>query len=184
VSGVRSGALAILVTAICAGFIAEASESGPVPARTGGFGEASCTQCHWDNPLDDPAGRLVVSGIPAAYAPGQRYTITVAVSHPQLVRAGFQVSARFEDGRNAGSLTPTDERTTVSVDPERSVTYAQHTAAGAVAPSPGAARWTFDWTAPPVAGDVVFHAAANAGNGDASPLGDFIYSRTERTRGQ
>ena len=32
----------------------------------------------------------------------------------------------------------------------------------------------------PRSGPVVFHAAGNAANGDASPLGDFVYTATVR----
>ena len=35
-----------------------------------------------------------------------------------------------------------------------------------------------EWTAPAGDAPVIFHAAGNASNGDASPLGDFIYTAT------
>jgi hypothetical protein len=91
-----------------------ASVSDVVPARTGGFGEMTCQQCHWENPLNDPAGRLELDGVPAAYTPGEQYLITVSLARPGLARAGFQLTVR-EDGINmnagtdAGVLRPTDE---------------------------------------------------------------------------
>jgi hypothetical protein len=37
--------------------------------------------------------------------------------------------------------------------------------------------FTFTWVAPPTpVGEIVVNAAANAANGDASPVGDYIYS--------
>ena len=151
-----------------------ASASGPVPGRTGGFGEMSCYQCHWDNPLNDPGGRLSL-GVPDTYIPGERYLITVAIAHPDLMRGGFQMSARFEDGRNAGTLRNTDPLTAAVSDDMTHVTYIQHTALGSRKVQ-GESRWDVEWTAPPGAGQVIFHVAGNASNGDASPLGDFIYT--------
>jgi hypothetical protein len=152
-----------------------ASASGPIPARTGGFGEMSCYQCHWDNPLNDPGGRLSLAGVPDTYIPGERYLITVAIAHPELVKGGFQMSARFEDGRNAGTLRNPDALTSTVTDEMAHVTYIQHTMQGARKVQ-GEARWEVEWTAPAEGGAMVFHAAANASNGDASPLGDFIYT--------
>src|SRR5262245_45576657 len=88
-----------------------ASASGPVPARTGGFGEMTCHQCHWNNEPNDPAGRISLTGIPERYTPGERYPIIVEIAHPELAKAGFQMSARFEDGKNAGEFLNEDERT-------------------------------------------------------------------------
>ena len=68
------------------------------------------------------------------------------------------------------------------------VTYAQHTEAGSALTRPGTASWTVEWrppaTAAPAGGAtaVVFHAAANAANDDASEFGDFIYIASATTR--
>src|SRR5690606_8758969 len=42
----------------------------PPPAHTGGFGEPTCQQCHFDAPLNDPGGALYVEGLPERYTPG------------------------------------------------------------------------------------------------------------------
>ena len=153
-----------------------ASVSGPVPARTGGFNEMTCQQCHWDGPLNDPAGRLDIEGIPAAYTAGKQYMITLRVSHPELMRGGFQLAARFDDGTNAGTLASRDDLAEVVPDDDGRIRYLQHTRKGSQPPSPSRGEWSFTWTAPAEARAVQFHAAANASNGDASPLGDFIYT--------
>ena len=158
------------------------SATGVVPARTGGFGEMTCHQCHSDNPLNEPAGGITLAGIPASYTPGERYLITVAVARPQLVKAGFQMSARFgagdNAGRNAGAFQPADEMTEAIPDDGGRITYIQHTNAGTDVRTPGGGRWTFAWIAPAGGGSVVFHAAANAANGDGLSRGDFIYTTT------
>ena len=160
-----------------------ASASGPVPARTGGFGEMSCHECHWNNEVNDPSGRLTLTGVPDTYTPGERYPITVALAHPELVRGGFQMAARFEDGTNAGTFVNTSPATETVPGEDNRVVYAQQTKTGSAPPVKGAARWEVEWTAPAPgrAGAILFHVAANAANGDASPLSDFVYTATART---
>jgi hypothetical protein len=145
----------------------------------------TCHQCHWDNKLNEPPGLFRLTGVPQTYTPGQRYLITVSLARPGLVRGGFQLSAR-EDlsktnfSRDAGSLRVIDGLTERIRDDATQVTYLQHTKAGTEARTAGQAAWTFTWIAPD-SGPVVFHVAANAANGDDSPLGDFIYTTEART---
>lgn len=154
---------------------------GPFPGMTGGFGEPSCHQCHFDNRIGEPSGRLTVSGVPRTYVPGARYTLKIALRRPGLSRGGFQIAARFASGplagAQAGALAPADDRVQVVRDPARpAIAFAQHTVGGTRAPRAGDLEWIVRWVAPDKARDpVVFHVAANAANDDASPLGDFIY---------
>ena len=152
---------------------------GPPPAHTGGFGEPTCHACHFDNPINDPAGSLELLGLPTRYDPGRTYTIAVVVGHPQLRRAGFQLSARFAKGdsagRQAGLLEPLDQQAVVIEAGEPAVLFVQHTGLGSLALRPGSSLWTFAWRAPSRQRDVVFHLAANAANDDASDLGDYVY---------
>jgi hypothetical protein len=154
----------------------------PIPGKTGGFGEATCHECHWDNPINEAPGRLQLLGAPATYTPGGRYSIIVDLARPGLVFGGFQLAARFSGGphagTNAGELRSIDELAERVVGEGAGIVYVQHTKAGATAAKPGAARWTLEWTAPDGDAPVIFHAAANASNGDASSLGDFIYTAT------
>jgi hypothetical protein len=149
---------------------------GPLPGMTGGFGEPTCQKCHFDQPLDDPAGALRLIGVPRSYTPGRRYSITVELVRPGLKRGGFELSARFAGGRPAGALSVAGDRLQIVRSPDSDVQYAQHTVAGSLAWPPGALRWSVDWTAPHAGSAVVFHTAANASNDDASALGDFIYA--------
>jgi hypothetical protein len=164
----------------------DASQSGPVPSVTGGFGEMTCQQCHWDNPINAAPGRLTLSGLPSEYTPGDVYPITITLTKPDATSAGFQLGARedvmaMNAGASAGSLQPSDGLTQTIQDEKQRVTYIQQTRSGSMMKASGEARWTFTWTAPEM-GAVVMHVAANAGNGDTSPLGDFIYTATAHTR--
>jgi hypothetical protein len=155
---------------------------GAPPGFSGGFGEDSCLACHFDEELNEPPGRLILSGVPASYAPGETYPLTVSLSRQGLVLAGFQLTARFEDGTQAGSLTPPsggEDRVAISPDTDTRVLYAHQRGTAAEAAAPGSARWTVSWTAPATdARAVLFHVAANAADGDGSASGDFVYTTT------
>ncbi len=150
---------------------------GPPPAFTGGFGEPTCRQCHSDVPAPDPAGAVAVRGLPARYLPGARYVLTVRLGRPEMVAAGFQLSARGEDGSQAGTLRPLDERAAVRTS--GGVQYAGHTRAGTVVAG-DSTSWRVEWTAPRrTGGSVRFHLAGNAADGDESQLGDHVYTATK-----
>jgi hypothetical protein len=151
----------------------------PPVAHTGGFGEPSCHTCHFDEPLNDPAGKIVVEGVPDRYLPGERYQLVVRLSRPGQARSGFQLSSRFASGPDAGAqaggLHPPDDRVSIS-ETVAGTQYASHNLAGTRPASDSVAEWRLEWTAPDDGGSVVFHVAGNAGNGDDSPFGDFIHT--------
>jgi len=175
-------AIATAVPVLVSAFV-----EGPVPGMTGGFGEPTCHQCHFDNRLNDAAGSLSVAGFPDHYTPGGRYVLTVTLVRPGLARGGFQLSARFDDssraGRQAGSFELADSRLQLVAALSGDVGYVQHTKPGSVASTPGQLRWLVPWIAPENDGTVVVHVSANASNDDDSPLGDFIYTVAVHTSG-
>ena len=156
----------------------------PPPAHTGGFGEPTCTVCHFDTEADDGRGTIELAGLPAMYVPGATYQLTLSLAHPELGIGGFQLSARHADGARqgtqAGSLRAVDARVDVTGTTDLPIQYARHTYDGTRLDSAGVKRigWRIQWIAPADGGAVVFHVAANAANDDASPLGDFIYTRS------
>jgi len=162
-------------------------KAGPPPGHTGGFGEPTCRACHSDAGLNEPGGGLTITGAPTSYEPGQTYQLEVVLRHAGMLRAGFQLAARFADGPaagiQAGDFTPTDARSVVISDTLLRVRYIEHTARGTDL-SGDAGRWIVRWTAPagvgPSRGAVAFNAAGNAANDDDSPLGDFIYTTALR----
>ena len=163
-----------------------AFKEGPYPNVTGGFGEQSCHLCHLDNPINAPGGSLTLDGVPAAYAPGQKYNVTVTIAREGLRRGGFEIAARFASGKlkgkQAGVWRPTDAREQLipgAVD--KTLIFVQHNLAGSRVQSTGANSWTIEWTAPAAAGPVQFNVASNASNNDDSPLGDYIYLKSARS---
>ena len=177
-----AGSLALLLAAGGRTSALRVHPDAPLPAHTGGFGEPTCLQCHFDGALNEPGGRLRVDGFPEAYAPGETYTLDVRVAHEAMERGGFQMAARFAEGEHKGGQAGhfATGKADVTVDLAEGVEYVRQTASE---PAPDSAKWIVRWTAPDTAGGaVVFHAAANASNGDASPFGDYVYTWEAVTR--
>jgi hypothetical protein len=154
---------------------------GPPPATTGGFGEPTCVSCHFAS-TPDGSGSLELHGLPARYEPGETYELAVELARPDMVAAGFELSARFaagsERGGQGGSFRVSGDG--LAITREAGVDYVHQTLAGSVPEKSGRALWWISWTAPD--GElfpVVFHVAANGANGDESPLGDRIYATQE-----
>ena len=150
---------------------------GPRSAIARGSGEGSCWACHWDFDENDPGGKVSLEGIPDAFVPGQRYSVTLSLSREGMVTAGFQMAVRFEDGSQAGTLeVGGDEERRVGISTDRDVQFAQHRLEGV--PSPDAStRWTVTWTAPASgSGPAIFNVSALAGDGDESQVGDYVHT--------
>jgi hypothetical protein len=155
---------------------------GPLPQMTGGFGEPSCHSCHFDRSLDPPGARLAVAGFPPSYTAGRRYRFTVRLETREPDpggRGGFELAVRYAEGEAAGAqagrLAAGDERVRVIEAGEPAVEYAQHTLEGSRLRD-GQLAWAVEWTAPDrPALPVLLHVAANAADGDDSPLGDRVY---------
>jgi hypothetical protein len=152
---------------------------GPPLGVTGGSGEPSCHQCHFDNELNAPGGSIDVRGLPDVFAPGEGYRLTVTLARKDLETGGFQMTARFLEGKDkglkAGELRAAEERATVIENERRTMAYAQHTRMGTRATAVNTLTWRVDWIAPKVDGAVVFNVAAVAADGDISPFGDNVY---------
>ena len=162
---------------------------GPPSGHTGGFGGDTCHTCHFENDLDAPGGSLTLTGVPDTFDPSATYRITVTLERPGMERAGFQLAARVGEGDGAGGAAgvlqaPGGDERVQTVLGANGVTYAQHTESGTALTGVATASWTVEWSPPPASGAtaVVFHAAANAANYDASEFGDFIYTESATTR--
>jgi hypothetical protein len=181
-------AIAACVLALAAGTAAAGSARfhavgyprGAPPAVTGGFGEPTCLLCHFGGKVNEAGGSLAIDGLPERYTPGQTYRLIVRLRRGEMGAAGFQLSARTAAGAQAGVLAAGGMQTQVQAG-AGGVQYAGHSEAGSSPVTPGTAEWTVAWTPPARgAGAVQFHASANAGDGDSSPLGDHVYA-AERT---
>jgi len=145
-----------------------------LPSVTGGFGEISCHSCHFDGDLNSAKGSMALSGLPDIVKPDSTYTIIVVLSHTDLQKTGFQLSARTSDGKQSGIFESIDDRTLIQPSADGRIQYMNHSEIGSEA-NDGTASWTFKWTSGSIVGNIVFNLAGNAANGDASEFGDAIY---------
>ncbi|MEX1212162.1 MAG: choice-of-anchor V domain-containing protein [Balneolaceae bacterium] len=143
---------------------------------TGGFGEPTCHSCHFDYDLNPEEGALILEGIPDVWEPGKTYQWKVSVEREDLQKGGFQLSARLKEGEQAGRFEWSSDRITTTPVGDREGVYVQHSGNGTEPIEEGRISWVIDWIAPDRgSGAVYVHIAANAGNGDDSSFGDWIY---------
>jgi uncharacterized protein (TIGR03437 family) len=160
----------------------QARRGGPDAGVSGAPGERTCRNCHQTYDTNLPPGfvRLTASN----YLPNQTQRLKVTVSHPEAVRWGFQITARFASDltKKAGTLIPNEVvqvKCTGNIqgpcEPNANE-YASHVLASTEGGSAGAKTWEVDWTPPATdLGDVVFYVAGNAANGNDINTGDRIY---------
>lgn len=152
----------------------------PPAALTGGFSEPTCAACH-TGPVNPPGGRVTINP-PLSYIPGSApVPIQVTIQDTGMNRWGFELSARFGNGTQAGTLESREQQTTVRT--ANGVQYALQTDA----PVQASTTFTFTvyWTAPPdnSKGEVVFNAVGMASNNDGKVDLDHTYKVEVRSSG-
>lgn len=171
--------------------IASGSEGGawahpdaPPPAHTGGFGEPTCQICHAEYPLDTDGIRVALIGVPQMAEPESVHRVAVLVRAEGTVAAGFQLSTRTPDGRQAGRLRPVDDevRVTLGDTPAGEIEFAHQTKVGIGDAERVESMWTVEWTAPADPVNVTWSVSGNSGNGDNSPFGDLVGTGSAGTR--
>jgi hypothetical protein len=175
-------AAAVLATSVRL-VTSHAYADGAPPGFSGGFKEESCHACHFHAEPNSGPGRVTIDGVPATFASGGRYPLTITLERAGMTLAGFQLTARLKDsGAQAGTIAPgPDDEERVGVETQTGVQYAGQRKPGAAAGAAGAATWTIVWTAPVSGGPVVFHVSANAADGNESADGDFVYTSTAQS---
>jgi uncharacterized protein (TIGR03437 family) len=152
---------------------------GPPSGVTGGFGESTCVQCHAGTSLNGGLGKVTITA-PLSYASGVAYPIVVTVFDSAQRCWGFELSARTQAGKQAGTLTVGSDGFEQLLPPLNGIQYISHTLNGTrngTTDKGSGVSFSFTWTAPDAsAGPVVFNTAANAANGDGTQFGDHIYS--------
>ena len=163
---------------------AAASASGPSPSFTGAPGEANCTACHTQFPVNSGGGSVTITGIPHDYLPGQQVAVSVRSSQEDAVVYGFQLTAVDRLGRGVGTFSvPTQNpiRTQIitGIVGGNQRRYVEHTISGLSDGGFGSNTWNFTWTAPATrVGKIGFFAAGNSANSDGGPSGDNIYTKS------
>lgn len=164
-----------------------AASSGPTAAHTGAPGEANCTACHSDFPVNSGAGSISISGLPANYLPNRQIPVTVTVSQRNAVVFGFQITAIDSQGRKVGTFalpaqTPPQMQEITGLVGGRERRYVEHTSSGIIPTEFDTKSWTFTFNTPPQrVGKISFYAAGNAANSDMDSTGDYIYTTSKST---
>lgn len=163
----------------------EAFSAGPPTGRTGAPAlgsfpaELTCQGCHSSFSVNRGPGTLTITGLPAAYTPGQEVTVTVTLNQADRMRYGFQATALDDAGRRAGDLIVTDAARTALADGAGNYAgrqYIRQTTGGLPANGTNQASWSFTWKAPAqTAGRVTLYVAGNAANGNGNNAADYIY---------
>jgi hypothetical protein len=139
----------------------------------------TCTDCHNSYPLNSGDGGLSIQGLPAGYAPGTAYPLTIVLSDPGQRRWGFEATViKPTGGLQAGTLASVDARyTQVSLGSGTLRDYIKQTLQGTFAGQTDAASWQILWTAPAAGtGPAHFYLAGNAANNSGTPFGDYVYA--------
>lgn len=177
--GITSTVMATTLALTGVAAISAFNPEGPPPGHTGGFGEPTCITCHQGSDLNAFGGRVTIEGLPNEYVQGERYLLTVFLEAEETDLAGFQLAARYrtggEEGLNAGKIHPVDDRVAISIG-TNGLQYVHQTRQGSYMSAPDSTSWSMEWIAPSTGNSVVFHVAANSGNGDNSPLSDLVYT--------
>jgi hypothetical protein len=177
--GITSTVMATTLALTRVAAISAFNPEGPPPGHTGGFGEPTCITCHQGSDLNAFGGRVTIEGLPNEYVQGERYLLTVFLEAEETDLAGFQLAARYrtggEEGLNAGKIHPVDDRVAISIG-TNGLQYVHQTRQGSYMSAPDSTSWSMEWIAPSTGNSVVFHVAANSGNGDNSPLSDLVYT--------
>jgi hypothetical protein len=172
-----------------------AYSTGPDTAVNGVLPGINCTTgCHNSFAVNSGNGGVSVTGLPAAWVPGQMYPLMVTVTPATGSRSfGFQLSAVVDGAsplRQAGTLAKVTNAVQVVCGPASgssvstpgipcstagAIQFAEHTNANATT------SFAVNWTAPATAvGTVRFNVAGNAANGDFLNSGDHIYTQVYR----
>ncbi len=159
--------------------------TGPPPMRTGApvDGGLNCTACHRTfAPANSGSGRISITA--GAYTPGVKQNILITILDPDAQRWGFQMTARLrsDESKEAGTFTvaaPLRVRCADGSDApcNGGKEFIEHTAPATQLGTRNQGMFTVEWTPPAQdAGEIIFYAAGNAANGDATNNGDHIYT--------
>lgn len=155
--------------------------SSPPLGRTGAPGEGLCSQCHSTAP--NFIGTLEISGVPATVLPETTYPISIIITRDDSIplKAGFQLVALNGNDFNIGTLNNGGSNVGFASSGVRN--YAQHQNAKSFVVDQDTIIYTFDWTAPAIAGSntITFYAASVLANGNGSSYNDRVLTQTVST---
>jgi hypothetical protein len=155
--------------------------SSPPLGKTGAPGEGLCSECHSSVPIFN--GTLAIHGVPATVLPETTYPISIVIIRDDAtpLKAGFQLVALNGNNFNIGTLGNGGSNVGFASSGIRN--YAQHQNAKSFVVDNDTITYTFDWTAPAIAGSntITFYAASVLANGNGSSFNDRVLTHTATT---
>lgn len=103
------------------------------------------------------------------------YEIDIILEHPDMQKSGFQLVLRNEDGSNAGEIRIVREQEMKLEPGFDNLRYLTHLELGNQPEQKGKKSWSFEWISDEELKNVWMYISANAGNGDESQFGDWVY---------
>ncbi len=162
--------------AIFAGVGVMAFSFGAEPSVSGGPASMgmNCFVCHSDTEFG--VGSVEVLGLPNRYEPGHLYDLSVRISDPSRVGAGFELSVETPDGHVGTLLLSNPLETGFAFGMSDYITHTSQGVQASIASWTGSYAYPFKWRAPlSSAGDVTFYAAACATNNGSGFHGEHVY---------
>ncbi len=163
--------IAVLIGAAFALNAAHAFPDGAPWGAANPAAEQHCATCHFEVEAVHDSGALSIDGLPSRPVPGASYTLTIVFDDPEIVTAGFQLTAHAGEYQ-AGTFTSDETNVEFVGSAIRST---------APAKSEKGVTWTVEWHAPDeFALPILFFIGASAANDDGSPFGDTVHYRSYR----
>ena len=127
---------------------------------------SNCATCHTGN-LNTGNGSINLSGLPAAYTPGQTYDLALTVLGTNSRGYGFQLIPKA-NGSTSGNLVALSNGMAIESG------AAEHRGTSI------SGSWNFQWTAPATdEGTVTFYASGLATGGSGGNDGDYVYTLSQ-----
>ncbi len=176
--------LIVAIALLVSSDLVMASRFGPIPGVTGSTASNgnNCTICH--SGATGGLGSVQILGAPAMYQFDQLYNLTVRISDPVQVGAGFQLSVEDVAGTHVGTLIASDAvNTQLNGGDDNFINHTDTGVDNSVANWNGFAEYNLGWQSPASdVGPITFWAAGNAINNNSINTGDRIYT-TSTTAG-
>jgi hypothetical protein len=140
--------------------------------------------CHQDFALNIAGGSVVATGLPnVSYASGAVYNFSLKITHATATRMkwGFAIKAvNAVDNKVVGTFSTTNANASVKGTIAGNTAELSHSNAASTGAASTYTYINLKWTAPtiPTANEtnIKFYITGNAGDGDGSEAGDYVYT--------
>jgi len=163
------------------------SYTGAPKATTPNLGQiryCNNSGCHQNFALNNAGGSVVATGLPSLnYSSGAIYNFSLKITHAVADKKnwGFAIKAvNAVDNKVVGTFSTTNTNATLKGTTTGNTAELSHSNAAATATANTFSYINLQWTAPTIPtvneANIKFYIVGNAGDGDGSEVGDYIYT--------